>query len=113
MDLLENKLGKVLKLYRKKHGYTQEKAAEHFGISLIYYGEIERGNRYPQLPMLKGFSEKMNCPLTDLIDEQIPEGMDPESYLLIKEIDSILYESSPETIATYYEILKTLDRKRP
>ena len=38
-------IGLKIAYYRKKRGYTQAELAERIGMSVAYFGQIERGNR--------------------------------------------------------------------
>lgn len=49
---MDSKLSLKLKQYRNIRRITQEEAAEEFGISSVYYGEIERGERLPSAEKL-------------------------------------------------------------
>ena len=42
-------LGKNIKIYRYKKGYTQEKLAEILDVSTNYIGRLERGQHNPSL----------------------------------------------------------------
>lgn len=103
-------LGTRMKAYRKNHNLTQEKAAEFFGISLVYYGEIERGNRFPGMDTLNGFCEKMQCSLSDLVGEYVPSTVDQKKLALIREIESLLFDASFESLQASYELLKALNK---
>lgn len=38
-------IGLKIAYYRKKKGYTQEQLANKIGLSTVYLGQIERGNK--------------------------------------------------------------------
>ena len=63
-------IGKRLRQRRKKMGLTQEKAAELLGMSVTYYGEIERGNRVISIPRVVTVYEKMGLSPTYLLTGQ-------------------------------------------
>lgn len=71
MDSLKKNLSLHLKEYRKHNKMSQEEAAEHFGISTVFYGEIERAKKIPStqlfLRMCKetGYDE-LNLAATDI-----------------------------------------------
>ena len=46
------KLGKLVRIVRKKRGLTQEKLAELVDVSTSYIGHIERGTRKLSIDML-------------------------------------------------------------
>ncbi len=45
-------LGRRIRRKRQEQGLTQEEAADQIGISLSYYGNIERGLRVPSVEIL-------------------------------------------------------------
>ncbi|WP_338026032.1 helix-turn-helix transcriptional regulator [Abyssisolibacter fermentans] len=45
-----------LKKLRKERGLTQKQIAEHFEITTVFYGMIERGERNPTLDLAKQIS---------------------------------------------------------
>ncbi len=45
-------LGRRIRRKRQERGLTQEEAADQIGISLSYYGNIERGLRVPSVEIL-------------------------------------------------------------
>ncbi|WP_428910355.1 helix-turn-helix domain-containing protein [Niallia sp. Krafla_26] len=65
------KWGRRIRAFRKLKGYTQESFAKHLGISVSVLGEIERGNRMPQLELI----EKMSALLQISIEELKPEDI--------------------------------------
>lgn len=62
------KWGRRIRAFRKLKGFTQESFAKQLGISVSILGEIERGNRTPNLEIL----EKMSALLQISIDELKP-----------------------------------------
>ena len=52
MDSFKKNLSFYLKEYRKHNNLSQEEAAEHFGISTVFYGEIERAQKLPSTHLL-------------------------------------------------------------
>lgn len=65
-DLLTD-IGSRLREVRKSYKLTQEKFAEQLGISLNYYGQIERGQSGLSLEKLKLLYDKFDVDLLYLI----------------------------------------------
>ncbi len=77
MDSVKKNLSIHLKKYREHNNLSQEEAAEHFGISTVFYGEIERAKKLPSTALLIrmcreiGYNElytpatNVNCTTTD------------------------------------------------
>lgn len=66
MNYIRENLSRRMKEYRRKNHLTQEEAAEKFGISTIYYGEIERGNRIPSGGVLMHLCDGIGCSFEDI-----------------------------------------------
>lgn len=60
-------IGERLRKQRKHLRLTQEEAAEMLGISVTFYGEIERGKKGISLEKVKLIDEKLNLEPTYLI----------------------------------------------
>jgi len=55
-EAIKKILSQNVRLYRETIGYSQEKIAEIAGISLTYYGSIERGEKWPSPETLSGIA---------------------------------------------------------
>lgn len=64
---LMNGIGERLRKERKKLGLTQEKTAELLGISVTFYGEIERGKKGVSIEKLMLIDEVLKIEPTYLI----------------------------------------------
>ena len=60
-------LGKNVRQYRETIGFTQEKIAEIAGISLTYYGSVERGEKWPSSETLAGIALGLKVNPYDLL----------------------------------------------
>lgn len=59
-DSLFIEIGERIRIQRRRMGLTQEKVAEILGISVTYYGEIERGNRKISVERVITLCEKLD-----------------------------------------------------
>lgn len=57
------RLGKRIKFFRQKAGYTQEKFAELICKSKNHITQIERGKSLPSVPMLYDMSQVLQVPM--------------------------------------------------
>lgn len=57
--------GRRIRAFRKLKGLTQADLAKVLGISLSILGEIERGNRHPNLELLDKVSETLNVSMNE------------------------------------------------
>ena len=60
-------LKEKLKEIRKQHNLTQQKVAEHLGITQSTYAYYETGRNEPDLETLKKLADLYNCSLDYLV----------------------------------------------
>ena len=65
---LEKRLGAKIAYLRKTKRYSQEKLAEKSDISLVYIGDIERGDANPTLDKLKARANALEVEVMELFD---------------------------------------------
>ena len=100
MEQLKKIISKSLKEYRKDCGITQEKFAEKLGISVEFYGEIERQKRTPSTALMVKMYHTMGY-------DFIPLSTDFQDNQNIIELTTLLSEY-PQTTKLFLEIAKTL-----
>ena len=96
MDYL--RLGQRIRRQRKLIGLTQKEVAERAGISLPFYGHIERGTRKASLETLVALANALHV------------GVD---YLLCDSLNTVRNDSGPDGLSrgqryVMHEILSTL-----
>ena len=65
---LEKRLGAKIAYLRKTKRYSQEKLAEKSDISLVYIGDIERGDANPTLDKLKALANALEVEVMEFFD---------------------------------------------
>ena len=65
---LEKRLGAKIAYLRKTKRYSQEKLAEKSDISLVYIGDIERGDANPTLDKLKALANALEVEVMELFN---------------------------------------------
>ena len=65
---LEKRLGAKIAYLRKTKRNSQEKLAEKSDISLVYIGDIERGDANPTLDKLKALANALEVEVMELFD---------------------------------------------
>lgn len=66
MDLQEI-MGRVIRRERKDRQMTMKELGEKAGLSEIYIGEIERGQKYPSSNVLESLAEALDLDIADLL----------------------------------------------
>jgi len=72
--VLEERLAQNLIEMRNKNGWTQETAAELCGLSVRYWGKMERCQATATLATLNKITAGLNISATELLDEVLYEG---------------------------------------
>jgi transcriptional regulator with XRE-family HTH domain len=130
MAELEEIIGKVIRRERQDRRLTIKELGDKAGLSEIYVGEIERGQKYPSSNVLESLARALELDMADLLElmaEQIRFERQPEPVnaigfilpstpgqtrrLVIKKIVNILNEGDVESVANFSEFLlsKQLD----
>ncbi len=63
-------IGKRIKIYRNKAGYSQEELAEKAGLHNTYIGQLERGEKNATLESIEKISRALEVPL-EILTEKI------------------------------------------
>ncbi|SRR5579875_3432339 len=78
---LQEIYGQVIRRERQDRGMTIKELAEKAGLSEIYLGEIERGQKYPSANVLESIARALDLDLAEffeLIAEEIRRRREPE-----------------------------------
>ena len=62
-------IGKRIKDYRTKCGFTQAALAEKLDVSVGFISQIERGITKPNLEMLASIASVVDCDIADLVSD--------------------------------------------
>jgi transcriptional regulator with XRE-family HTH domain len=60
-------MGARIRIYREKHGYTQESFSEAVDLTPAYIGQLERGQKTPSLSIVAVIAEKLNVSIDFLV----------------------------------------------
>ena len=71
MSDLVKEFGQMLRLKRKKSGYSQESFAAYVGIERGNYGKMERGTVNIKLETLYKLANALNCEFTDIMPSRL------------------------------------------
>lgn len=85
MDLQEI-MGRVIRRERQERRLTIKELGEKAGLSEIYVGEIERGQKYPSSRVLESIAAALEMDIADLLElvaEEIRFEREPEKLTVI------------------------------
>lgn len=121
---LQELMGRVIRRERQNLHLTIKELGDKAGLSEIYTGEIERGQKYPSAKVLEGLATALELDLAallELIAEEIRREREPQMTraigftvptapgqprrLVVKQIVNMLNEGDVESVANFSEFL--------
>jgi transcriptional regulator with XRE-family HTH domain len=124
MTDLQEIVGKVIRQERQIRQMTIKELGEKAGLSEIYVGEIERGQKYPSAKVLESLARALDLDLAELLElmaEEIRSEREPQMTraigftvpsssgqprrLVVKNILNMLDEGDVESVADFSAFL--------
>ena len=124
MTDLQEIIGRVIRRERQDRQLTIKELGEKAGLSEIYVGEIERGQKYPSAKVLESIASALDLDLADLLElmadeirgERQPEAVEAIGFtlpstpgqprrLVVKKIVNMLNEGDVESVADFSAFL--------
>ncbi len=121
---LQEIIGRVIRRERQDRQLTIKELGDKAGLSEIYVGEIERGQKYPSSKVLESLARALDLDIADLLElmaEEIRFERQPETVnaigftlpstsgqprrLVVKKIVNMLDEGDVESIANFSAFL--------
>lgn len=82
-------LGKKLKAYRAKCGWSVEECAEKIGISTNYLASIERDEKIPKLETFIQILNTLSASADDVLQDSLVVGYVAKSNDILEELNSL------------------------
>jgi transcriptional regulator with XRE-family HTH domain len=121
---LQEIIGRVIRRERQDRQLTIKELGDKAGLSEIYVGEIERGQKYPSSKVLENLAQALDLDIADLLElmaEEIRFERQPETVnaigftipstpgqprrLVVKKIVNMLNEGDVESVADFSAFL--------
>src|SRR5579884_3412124 len=116
---LQEIIGRVIRRERQERNLTIRELGEKAGLSEIYVGEIERGQKYPSAKVLESLAAALDLEVADLLEMMadeirrerepqevvnaigftIPSGPGQPRRLTVRRMVNMLDEGDIETVA--------------
>ena len=127
---LQEIMGRVIRRERQERRLTIKELGDKAGLSEIYVGEIERGQKYPSSKVLESIAGALDLDLADLLElmaeeirlERQPEAVQTIGFILpstpgqprrlvVKKIVNMLDEGEAQSVADFsaYLLSKRLE----
>lgn len=110
-------IGDNIKKYRKEKGLKQSELAEKANVSRVAIGNYERGERTPNVDIIKKIAEALNIPTTTLLDpDLVPivddnwnvEGFKDSRGITYKNVDQFINTKASEAKFFPYSAIEIL-----
>ena len=121
---LQEIIGRVIRRERQDRQLTIKELGDKAGLSEIYVGEIERGQKYPSSKVLENLAGALDLDMADLLElmaeeiryERQPEAVNAIGFtlpstpgqprrLVVKRIVNMLNEGDVESVANFSAFL--------
>jgi transcriptional regulator with XRE-family HTH domain len=121
---LQEIIGRVIRRERQDRQLTIKELGDKAGLSEIYVGEIERGQKYPSSKVLESLAGALDLDIADLLElmaeeirfERQPEAVNTIGFtlpstpgqprrLVVKKIVNMLNEGDVESVADFSAFL--------
>lgn len=121
---LQEIMGRVIRRERQDHQLTIKELGDKAGLSEIYVGEIERGQKYPSSKVLESIAQALDLDMADLLElmaeeirnERMPQTANGIGFVLpatsgqphritVKKIVNMLPEGEVESVANFSAFL--------
>jgi transcriptional regulator with XRE-family HTH domain len=126
---LQEIMGRVIRRERQDRQLTIKELGDKAGLSEIYVGEIERGQKYPSSKVLESLARALDLDIADLLElmaeeirfERQPEPVNAIGFtlpstpgqprrLVVKKIVNMLNEGDVESVANFSAFLLSKQR---
>lgn len=124
MTDLQEIIGRVIRRERQDRHMTIKELGDKAGLSEIYVGEIERGQKYPSAKVLESLAQALDIDIAELLElfaeeirqERLPEptraigftlpttGSQPRR-MVVKRIVNLLEEGDVDSVADFSAFL--------
>ncbi len=110
MDVVS--MGKQIRAYRAKRGWTQEECAERVGITSRYLADIERGYKTPKLETLVHILNVLGASADDVLQDSLTIGYAPKSNALLERLNTLSDEKKAQSLEIFDCVIKTMEKNR-
>ena len=97
--------GKKVRALREAANISREAAAEKAGITASYLGEVERGEKWPSLEIIRAIATALNTPLPTFLEFEEQE-IDPA--ILREKLNRVLDNRTTDQQQQALRVLKAL-----
>ena len=101
-------LGKKLKAYRAKCGWSLKECSERIGISTRYLADIERGDKIPKLETFILILNTLNSSADDVLQDSFAVGYEAKSNNILKQLEALEPAKRKQAMAILESVIASL-----
>lgn len=101
-------LGRKLKSYRAKCGWSLKDCSEHIGISPRYLADIERGDKVPKLETFIQILNALTASADDVLQDSLVVGYESKSNDIIRKLQTLDVTKRKQALDIFESVISSL-----
>lgn len=101
-------MGKKLKSYRAKCGWSLKECSERIGISTRYLANIERGDKVPKLETFLLILNTLNASADDVLQDSLVVGYEAKSNDMIRKLNALDVTKRKQALEIFDSVISSL-----
>ena len=101
-------MGKKLKSYRAKCGWSLKECSERIGISTRYLADIERGDKVPKLETFLLILNTLNASADDVLPDSLVVGYEAKSNDMIRKLNALDVTKIKQALDIFDSVISSL-----
>ena len=101
-------IGKKLRSYRAKRGWSIKVCSEKIGISTRYLADIERGDKVPKLETFLLILNTLTASADDVLQDSLAVGYEAKSNDIIRKLNTLDVIKRKQTLDIFDSVISSL-----
>ena len=101
-------MGKKLRSYRAKCGWSLKECSEKIGISTRYLADIERGDKVPKLETFLLILNTLTASADDVLQDSLAVGYEAKSNDIIRKLNTLDVIKRKQTLDIFDRVISSL-----
>lgn len=101
-------MGKKLKSYRAKCGWSLKECSERIGISTRYLADIERGDKVSKLETFLLILNTLNASADDVLQDSLVVGYEAKSNDMIRKLNALDVTKRKQALEIFDSVISSL-----
>ncbi len=108
MPVDSKSMGKKLRSYRAKCGWSLKECSEKIGISTRYLADIERGDKVPKLETFLLILNTLTASADDVLQDSLAVGYEAKSNDIIRKLNTLDVIKRKQTLDIFDSVISSL-----